>query len=219
MANTRAFRRSAARRKFACWPSGRSEMTYHPANGEAAEPSFGMPKASHTPPDLTTNMNAALTSTAEFPPAASGLDALNVSFNNMPPVAAMQIRAVSCDGERLYLHAPLTANVNDKNCAFGGSLASVMTLSAWGLLTWRLAQEGITAEVYVADSQLRYLAPLQEDLLGEGRFGDDEDWGSFLRCFQDRGRARIGLNACVRDSQGRVVAEMSARFAALRSGS
>jgi thioesterase domain-containing protein len=176
-----------------------------------------MPKASHTPPDLTTNMNAALTSTALFAPAAIGLDALNTSFRNMPPVAAMQIRAVACDGEQIYLHAPLAANVNDKNCAFGGSLASVMTLSAWGLLTWRLASAGLAAEVYVADSQLRYLSPLQEDLLGEARFGANEDWDSFLRCFQDRGRARIGLRACVRDGQGRTVAEMSARFAALRA--
>jgi thioesterase domain-containing protein len=190
-------------------------MTYHPAN-EDAEGSFGMPKASHTPSDLTTLMNAQ-TQPVLIWPAAPSLDALNASFQAMPPVAAMQVRAVACDGEQLYLHAPLAANVNDKNCAFGGSLASVMTLSAWGLLTWRLGEEGINAEVYVADSQLRYLAPLQEDLLGEGQFAVGEDWGSFLRCFRDRGRARIGLQARVRDGHGRVVAEMNARFAALRS--
>ena len=192
-------------------------MTYHPANGDDAERSVGMPKASHTPPDLTTPMNVALTSIAPFPSTAVGLDALNASFQDMPPVAAMQIRAVACDGERIYLHAPLAANVNDKQCAFGGSLASVMTLSAWGLLTWRLASVGINAEVYVADSRIRYLAPLQDDLLGEAGFADGEDWNGFLRCFQDRGRARIGLQACVRDRQGRAVAEMSARFAALRA--
>ena len=129
----------------------------------------------------------------------------------------MQIRAIDCDGELLRLHAPLAANVNDKNCAFGGSLASVMTLSAWGLLTWRLGSEGLGAEVYVADSQLRYLAPLQEDLIGEARLGEDEDWRAFMRCFQDRGRARIGMRAWVRDSHGRAVAEMTARFAALRA--
>jgi len=213
-ANTRARQRPAARRKLACWPTGRSEMTYHPAN-ENAEGSFGMPKASHTPSDLTTLMNAQ-TQPALIWPAAPSLDALNASFMQMPPVAAMQIRAVACDGERLYLHAPLAANLNDKNCAFGGSLASVMTLSAWGLLTWRLGLEGCNAEVYVADSRLRYLAPLQEDLLGEAQFDDGEDWPGFLRCFRDRGRARIGLQAKVRDGNGRVVAEMTARFAALR---
>ena len=189
-------------------------MTYHPAN-EDAERLFGMPKASHTPPDLTTLMNA-LTQTDMPWSTAPSLAGLNASYRNMPPVAAMQIRAVACDGEQIYLHAPLSANVNDKHCAFGGSLASVMTVAAWGLLTWRLGQAGISAEVYVADSQLRYLAPLQEDLLGEGQFATGENWPGFLRCFQERGRARIGLQARIRDSQGRAVAEMTARFAALR---
>jgi thioesterase domain-containing protein len=114
------------------------------------------------------------------------------------------------------VHAPLDANVNDKQCAFGGSLASVMTLAAWGLLTWRLRREGLAAEVYVADSRVRYLAPLQDDLLGEAELEVGEDWASFLRCFRDRGRARIGLTACVRDGRGEVVAELNARFAALR---
>ena len=164
-------------------------------------------------------MNAAVSSTEPHLSAVFGLDALNASFSLMPPVAAMQIRAVACDGERIFLHAPLTANVNDKQCAFGGSLASVMTLAGWGLLSWRLAQSGVAAEIYVADSQLRYLAPLEEDLLGEAWIADGEDWAGFERCFQDRGRARIGLAACVRDTQGRVVAQMSARFAALRAGS
>lgn len=191
-------------------------MTYHPANVEAAGPLFGIPKASHTPSRLTTRMNAALTST-DPGRADSGLDALNASFAAMPPVAAMQVRAVACDGERIFLHAPLAANVNDKQCAFGGSLASVMTLSGWGLLTWRLARAGIAAEVYVADSQLRYLAPLPDDLLGEGWIADGEDWSGFQRCLRERGRARIGLAACVRDGQGKVVAELSARFAALRT--
>jgi thioesterase domain-containing protein len=163
-------------------------------------------------------MNA-LTSTESPSSAAIGLDGLNANFAAMPPVAAMQVRAVACDGERIFLHAPLSANVNDKSCAFGGSLASVMTLAGWGLLSWKFAQAGIRAEIYVADSQLRYLAPLQEDLLGEGWIADGEDWPGFLRCFDDRGRARIGLNACVRDSQGRIVAQMSARYAALRAGS
>ena len=192
-------------------------MTYHPANGVAAEPSFGMPAASHTPFDLTTPMNVS-TSPAAPLSDTDGLDALNASFRSMPPVAAMQIRAVSCNGERIYLHAPLAANVNDKQCAFGGSLASVMTLAGWSLLSWRLARAGITAEVYVADSRVRYLAPLQEDLLGEACFDEGEDWNGFLRCFRDRGRARIGVTACVRDGAGRVVADLTARFAALRAG-
>src|SRR5688572_33465248 len=95
---------------------------------------------------------------------ADGLHELNAQYAAMPPVAAMRLRAVARDGDVLRLHAPLDANVNDKGCAFGGSMASAMTLAGWGLLTLRLAEAGIAAEVYVADSQLRYLRPLYADL-------------------------------------------------------
>ena len=98
----------------------------------------------------------------------------------MPPVAAMQIRATAFDGDRLQLHAPLAANVNDKDCAFGGSLASLMTLAGWGLLTLKLQQAGLQADVYVADSQLRYLRPLYADLRGDAALAPDVDWDAVL---------------------------------------
>ena len=80
------------------------------------------------------------------------LDELNAHYDAMPPVAAMQVRAVHYDGQRLRLHAPLDRNVNDKACAFGGSLVSLLTLAGWGLVTLRCHQLGIDADVFVADS-------------------------------------------------------------------
>lgn len=144
------------------------------------------------------------------------LDALNAHYAAMPPVAAMQIRAVAFDGDRLQLHAPLAANVNDKDCAFGGSLASLMTLAGWGLLTLKLEQAGLKAEVYVADSQLRYLRPLYADLRGDAALAPDVDWDAVQRAFRDRGRARASIMAWVHGPEGEVVAELEARFALLR---
>lgn len=144
------------------------------------------------------------------------LDALNAHYDAMPPVAAMRIRAVAFDGERLQLHAPLAANVNDKDCAFGGSLASLMTLAGWGLLTLKLEQAGLKAEVYVADSQLRYLRPLYTDLHGDAALAPDVDWDAVLRAFRDRGRARASVMAWVHGPEGEVVAELEGRFALLR---
>ena len=142
---------------------------------------------------------------------AAALAALNTHFAAMPPVAAMHLRAVGIDGDRLRLHAPLAANVNDKGCAFGGSLAGAMTLAGWGLLTTRLAQAGIAAEVYVADSRLRYLAPLYEDLVAEAWPAPGTDWDGV-----SRGRARVEMVAHVVDSTGRAVAAFEGRFAAIR---
>ena len=145
-----------------------------------------------------------------------GLDALNAHLRGMPPVAAMQVRAVAYEGGALRLFAPLAANVNDKGCAFGGSLSGLMTLAGWGLLTLALEAEGVPAEVYVADSHVRYLKPLYADLSAEARLEPGVDWPAFVRSLRERGRARAGVLATLCDPDGAVVAELSGRFAALR---
>lgn len=137
-------------------------------------------------------------------------------FATMPPVAAMAIRAQAFDGEVLRLAAPLAANVNDKDCAFGGSLASLMTLAGWGWLMLKLGEAGVAAEVFVADSQLRYLAPLYDDLHGSARLAPGEDWPAALRCLAERGRARVAMQAEV-SANGTVYAALTARFALKRA--
>lgn len=141
------------------------------------------------------------------------LATLDSLFDAMPPVAGMRIRAKSFDGTTLRLHAPLSANVNDKECAFGGSLASVMTLGGWGWLMLKLREADLEAEVYVADSNIRYLAPLYDDLHGSAHLADDQDWPSVLRCLVERRRARVTMQAEVRNDQGTPVATLEARFA------
>ena len=149
---------------------------------------------------------------------ADGLHQLEAQFAAMPPVAAMRLRVLACDGDVLRVHAPLDANVNDKGCAFGGSMASAMTLAGWGLLTLRLAEADLAAEVYVADSQLRYLKPLYADLVAEAWLEPGTDWDAAMRSLIERGRARVTVLARVLDPEGHAVAEFGGRFAALRKG-
>src|SRR5512133_1089646 len=98
-----------------------------------------------------------------------GLAPLAALYQAMPPVAALQVRVAGFDGATLRLQAPLAANINDKGCAFGGSLVSLMTLAGWGLVWLRLRDAGIAADVFVADSQVRYRAPLFADLAAQAR--------------------------------------------------
>jgi len=138
---------------------------------------------------------------------------LDAWFAAMPPVAAMDIRSAGHDGEVLRLRAPLAANVNDKACAFGGSLASIMTLAGWGWLTMRTLEDGRKVDVYVADSQVRYLLPLFGDLLAEARLAHGQDWTTIARSLAERGRARATMRARVLGPEGAVIATMDARFA------
>lgn len=147
----------------------------------------------------------------------SALESLNAQFRQMPPVSAMALHAVAWDGDVLRLQAPLAANVNDKGSAFGGSLAGAMTLAGWGLLTLKLEEAGLHAEVYVADSQLRYLTPLKADLVAEARLEPGTDWDGVLRAFRERGRARVTIAARIGAGDGAAAAELGGRFALIRS--
>lgn len=141
------------------------------------------------------------------------LATLDRHFESMPPVAAMRIRAVGLDADSLWLHAPLQANVNDKSCAFGGSLASIMTLAGWGWLMLAADRAGLASEVYVADSSIRYLAPLFEDLRGHAWLRPDQDWPAIVRTLGERRRASATMMAEVRSESGTVAATLEARFA------
>lgn len=133
----------------------------------------------------------------------------------MPPVAAMQVSIAAYDGQRLQLHAPLAHHINDKGCAFGGSLASMMTLASWGVMSLGIENAGLRADVYVADSQTRYLAPLFADLDVHAQLAPEADWRSFLNTLRDRGRARTSLIARALLPEGGVATEFTARYVAI----
>ncbi|TDK23877.1 thioesterase [Luteimonas aestuarii] len=143
------------------------------------------------------------------------LRALEAHYQSMPPVAAMQLRIAGYDGERLSLHAPLPVHVNDKGCAFGGSLVSLLTLAAWGLVTLRVQQAGLDADVFVADTEVRYLAPLFADLEADASLAEGESWEAFLTTLRERGRARTTLASRVPLPDGRVATEARARYVAI----
>jgi thioesterase domain-containing protein len=148
----------------------------------------------------------------------AALAALDAHYQAMPPVAAMQLRIAGFDGGVLHLRAPLSRHVNDKGCAFGGSLVSLMTLAGWGLLWLRLHDAGVRADVFVADSQVRYRAPLFDDLAAQARLADGASIDAFLDRLRIRGRAGIAIAARVDLPDGGIAAECQARYVAVVTG-
>ena len=147
------------------------------------------------------------------------LQALEAELLAMPPVAALGLRVVlAADDDRLCLRAPLAANVNDKGCAFGGSLVSLMTLAGWGLIVRRLAEAGEDADVYVAASEVRYRAPLYAELAAVAEPAEGESWAAFLAALRDTGKARFAVAAHVPLPEGGVAAEYLGRYTAVRRG-
>lgn len=148
------------------------------------------------------------------------LRALDAHYRSMPPVAAMDIAIAGRDVEAdtLTLRAPPALNVNDKACAFGGSLVSLLTLAGWGLVTLRCHQLGIDADVFVADSEIRYLAPLYADLRATAALADGSGWAPFDQALRSRGRARVRIAASVPLPDGGIATTLRAGYAAIARG-
>lgn len=146
------------------------------------------------------------------------LRALDAHYRSMPPVAAMGFHILAREGDALTLGAPLALNLNDKDCAFGGSLVSLMTLAGWGLVTLRCRMLGIDADVFVADSEVNYLAPLYTDLQASATLADSVGWAPFDEALRRRGRARARIAATVPLPDGRIATTMRASYAAIARG-
>lgn len=133
----------------------------------------------------------------------------------IPLARAMQLRLRDYDGERLTIAAPLAPNINDKGCAFGGSLVSLLTLAGWGLIVLKLRALRRDCDVYVQDSMVRYLAPVWEDFTAQARLADGESWEAFASALAARGRARLAVDCRVTLADGNDACTLQARFVAI----
>lgn len=136
---------------------------------------------------------------------------------DIPITDAMQLAITDWDGESLRMSAPLAPNVNDKGCAFGGSLASLMTLACWSLVKLSMEQRGLSGDIFVQDSTVRYLAPVWEDFSAEARLAYSDTFEEFFSVLESRGKARLSAHCEVRLADGSVAASLNARFVAKRS--
>jgi thioesterase domain-containing protein len=134
---------------------------------------------------------------------------------DIPLARAMQLRLRDYDGDSLHLAAPLAPNINDKGCAFGGSLLSLLTLAGWGLIVLKLRALDVACDVYVQDSEARYLAPVWEDFVAEARLDAGESWDEFTRALRARGRARLRVACRVPLPSGASACVLTARFVAI----
>lgn len=136
-------------------------------------------------------------------------------LDTIPLAQAMALRVGGYTQGELRLTAPLAPNRNDKGCAFGGSLASLMTLAGWGVAVLRLCDHGGAAEVYVQDSAVRYLTPVWETLVAAARLEADDGGAEFVANYAGRGRARAAVRVECRLVDGTVAATLQARFVAI----
>lgn len=148
------------------------------------------------------------------PDSDPALLSLLAHYLAMPPVAAMGLEIGGAAAGALRLRAPLSAHVNDKGCAFGGSLVSLMTLAGWGVATLALERAGLHADVFVASSEVRYRAPLFADLEAIAR-AEPVELAAFVATLRDNGRASLNIEGRVPLPEGGSACDMRSRYVAI----
>jgi thioesterase domain-containing protein len=112
----------------------------------------------------------------------------------IPLVAQMQVKVAALDDSGLTLTAPLAPNINHERTAFGGSLASLMTLACWGYL-WLLLEEEMPLHIVVNEARVNYLKPVSTDLDALCPPPAAALMEKFRQTLARRGKARIELDA------------------------
>lgn len=115
---------------------------------------------------------------------------------NVPLTREMDIQAGLQNQDWLELAMPLTPNLNDKQTAFGGSLATLCTLSGWCICAQLCKSQTLDVDISVIDSQIRYRLPVKLDpVRARAYYPGKLRINEFIASIKQQGHARLTLNA------------------------
>ena len=131
----------------------------------------------------------------------------------IPISQAIGIAVDAYDNGCLTLRAPLGPNINHKDTAFAGSLNALVTLAGWSLMWLVLDAARLSGKIVIQDSTIQYLRPVTQDFVARCCQPEAGDLARFLTMLRRKGRARLELQAEIREAGARAVS-FSGRYVA-----
>jgi len=120
---------------------------------------------------------------------------LNYVHEHIPITAHLGAAIKSYDGQTLTISAPLDANINHRNSAFGGSLSAVAILSGWALLFIRMKELGLHTRLVIQSSAFEFTNPVTADFDAVCTLPPAKTYDRFIRTLEKHGRARISVDS------------------------
>ena len=134
---------------------------------------------------------------------------------HIPLTAHMGVCVTAYNGTSVRLFAPLEANLNHQNTAFGGSLSTLGIMAGWTLLHIRLQEATISNRLVIQKSTMEFLKPATGDLEAVCSQANAEEWARFTQMITEKEKSRITLTAEI-FSQNQRVAINEGVFVSLR---
>lgn len=116
---------------------------------------------------------------------------------HIPITAHFGVEVTAFGDGSIRLRAPLAANINHRDTAFGGSLSSLGILAGWGLIHFALQQRGLPSRIVIQSSRMDFLAPGDADFEATAALPDAVGWERFCTMLEKKGRARLTLPSVV----------------------
>ncbi len=112
---------------------------------------------------------------------------------NIPLVTAMDIQVTTCDNEQVCLFAPLSPNRNDKQTAFGGSIAAIATICGWSWMFLHFQHLFPNSDIVIQNSNIRYIAPIYGDFTVKCFCKDNTQTQAVIQSCQQYGKGSMTL--------------------------
>ena len=124
----------------------------------------------------------------------------------MPICRAMELSARSWNDQQLAMQMPLAPNRNHQYSAFAGSLSALCTITGWGVVFLLLREKGLTGNIVIRRSGIRYLRPVRSPhIVAQSLPADREHVGYFFELLESKGRSKIDVAVAIADEQGAYV--------------
>ncbi len=119
----------------------------------------------------------------------------------IPLSAQMDFRVLELSSNSIQVQGGGQQNINVHGTAFAGSLYTICTLAAWGLLTSRLPAE---ASLVLAKGSIRYRQPVVGHIVANCEVSDN-DMNEFLSSLDNLDKARLQATVSVLCNEEQVV--------------
>ena len=118
--------------------------------------------------------------------------------NEIPLTKFMDIKICDYTDTQLITTAPLKININDKGTAFGGSLATITIISAWGL-SWLISKElGFNSKnIVIIRNENSYKKPVTKDITCYSQKPSKEQIETLYEKLKTKGSASIKINSTI----------------------
>lgn len=123
---------------------------------------------------------------------------LTYLHEHIPITAHLDASVKYYSGDAISIAAPLDANINHRNSAFGGSLSAIAILSGWALLFVKLKELGIKNRLVIQNSSFDFTKPVTADFEAIATLPSEDAYLKFVKIFERKGKARIKISSQVK---------------------